>query len=187
MRVNIIQGDITKLEVDAIVNAANVVMLGGGGVDGAIHRAAGPKLREACEALPADERGIRCPTGEARITLGYDLPAKLVIHTVGPIYHQSAKARSPKYDGEFDVHEDPNALLAQAVRSSLTLAVERGVRTIAFPAISCGVFGGSIPVFAKLAHGVLTERDWDLDEVTFVLFLDEDLDVFQRTWAILSE
>lgn len=126
-RIEVRQGDITTLEVDAIVNAANERMLGGGGVDGAIHRAAGPDLKEACRAVPEVRPGVRCPTGEARITRGFDLPARRVIHTVGPVWRGGG-------EGEPE-------LLASCYRSSLELAREHGIRSVAFPAISCGVYG----------------------------------------------
>ncbi len=134
---DIVRTDITKLNVDAIVNAANESMLGGGGVDGAIHRAAGPQLLDVCRMLPQTEPNVRCPTGEARITAGFKLPAKFVIHTVGPIWHGGSR-------GEAD-------LLASCYRESLKLAAENSVRRIAFPAISCGVYGYPIIPAAHIA------------------------------------
>lgn len=120
------RGNIVRLQVDAIVNAANEFMLGGGGVDGAIHQAAGPRLLEACRAVPEVRPGVRCPVGEARITAGFDLPARYVIHTVGPIWRDGSC-------GEDDS-------LAACYRASLNLADQHGVQSIAFPAISCGIF-----------------------------------------------
>ena len=135
--IKIVKGDITTLAVDAIVNAANQVMLGGGGVDGAIHRAAGYELYEACLKVPEVRPGVRCPTGEARITPGFKLPAKFVIHTVGPVYR----------DGQ---HDEPEKL-ANCYRNSLTLAAENGCKSIAFPCISTGVYGYPIENAAKIA------------------------------------
>ncbi len=127
MKIKVIQGDITTLAVDAIVNAANQVMLGGGGVDGAIHRAAGHQLYEACLKMPEVRPGVRCQTGEARITPGFRLPAKFVIHTVGPVYR----------DGQ---HGEPEKLAA-CYRNSLALAAANGCKSIAFPCISTGIYG----------------------------------------------
>ena len=135
--IKMIQGDITTLAVDAIVNAANQMMLGGGGVDGAIHRAAGPELYEACLKVPEVRPGVRCPTGEARITPGFRLPAKHVIHTVGPVYR----------DGQ---HGEPDKLAA-CYRNSLALAAENGCKSIAFPCISTGIYGYPIEDAAKIA------------------------------------
>ena len=138
-RLRIVRADITGLRVDAIVNAANEAMLGGGGVDGAIHRAGGPKLLAACRGVPEVRPGVRCPTGEARITPGFDLPAAWVIHTVGPVWRGGRS-------GEPD-------LLASCYRRSLALAAEHDIATIAFPAISCGVYGYPIRLACRVAVG----------------------------------
>lgn len=134
-RIEIIQGDITRADTDAIVNAANSTLMGGGGVDGAIHRAAGPVLLEACRQLPQQD-GARCPTGEARITVAGNLMAKYVIHTVGPRYTMD----SP-----------PAVLLRSAYANSLKLAYEAGCRSVAFPAISCGAYGYPLDEAARIA------------------------------------
>jgi O-acetyl-ADP-ribose deacetylase (regulator of RNase III) len=151
--IRLIIGDITKVQVDAIVNAANESLLGGGGVDGAIHRAAGPELLAECRTLGG------CPTGQARITNGYRLPARHVIHTVGPVYR----------DGK----HDEAGLLVSAHVESIRLAVANGVRTLAFPAISCGVYGYPLQDAANIALGTvggLLRQGAPLDEVLFVLF-----------------
>ena len=135
--IKIIQCDITTLAVDAIVNAANERMLGGGGVDGAIHRAAGPELYKACLKVPEVRPGVRCPTGEARITPGFNLPAKFVIHTVGPVYR----------DGQ---HGEPEKLAA-CYRNSLALAAENGCKSSAFPCISTGIYGYPKEAAAQIA------------------------------------
>jgi O-acetyl-ADP-ribose deacetylase (regulator of RNase III) len=137
MSITLLTADLTRLAVDAIVNAANRQLLGGGGVDGAIHRAAGPRLLEACRALPEVAPGVRCPTGEARITPGFDLPADHVIHTVGPVWRGGA-------------HGEPGQL-ADCYRNALRLAGEYGLRSIAFPAISCGVYGYPPELAAEVA------------------------------------
>jgi len=142
--IEIVQADITTLHIDAIVNAANESLLGGGGVDGAIHRAAGPRLLEACRAIPEVRAGVRCPTGEARITPGFNLPAQHVIHTVGPVWHGGER-------GEPD-------LLSASHRNVLALAREHAIDSIAFPAISCGVYGYPRDAAAAIALTVLAEE-----------------------------
>jgi len=137
MKIEVIEGDITQLAVDAIVNAANPTLLGGGGVDGAIHRAAGPGLLQECRALPEAVPGVRCPTGEARLTGGHALPARYVIHTVGPVWHGG--------------HQGEPGLLAACYRNAMSLAAVHGVESIAFPAISCGVFGYPIELAVPIA------------------------------------
>jgi O-acetyl-ADP-ribose deacetylase (regulator of RNase III) len=134
---SVVRGDITQLDVDAIVNAANTGLLGGGGVDGAIHRAAGPELLAACRALPEVRPGVRCPTGEARITPGFRLKARHVIHAVGPIWRGGGKKE--------------RELLASCYRMSMALARDHQVQAIAFPAISCGVYGFPIDEAAEIA------------------------------------
>lgn len=160
-KIEIQQGDITQLAVDAIVNAANTKLLGGGGVDGAIHRAAGPKLLEACRTIGG------CPTGEARITKGYDLQARHVIHTVGPVY--SGKPRDSQ-------------LLTGCYLNSLKLAVDHHIATIAFPAISCGVYGYPIEDACKIAvdtsYAFLRGHP-SLEKIIFIQFSPQDFAVYE--------
>jgi O-acetyl-ADP-ribose deacetylase (regulator of RNase III) len=162
-RIDIVRGDITKLDVDAIVNAANTMLLGGGGVDGAIHRAAGPELLAECRALGG------CRPGEAKLTRGYKLPTRYVIHTVGPVW-TGGKA------GE-------RQTLTNCYRNSLQLALENGIKTIAFPAISCGAYRYPVPQAAQIA--VETTRDFlatteKIGKVIFVVTDDEICTAYQE-------
>src|SRR5438067_11557751 len=162
-RLALTRGDITKLAVDAIVNAANTTLLGGGGVDDAIHRAAGPELIAECQALGG------CRQGEAKITRGYNLPARFIIHTVGPVWSGGTR-------GEGEV-------LANCYRNSLQLAVENGIKTIAFPAISCGAYRYPISEAAQIALGttreVMVNTD-NIDKVIFVVANDQILEAYRR-------
>ena len=166
MPLTVLTGDITSLRVDAIVNAANPGLLGGAGVDGAIHRAAGPALREACRALACVAPGVRCPTGEARITLGFALPARYVIHTVGPVWQGGGRGEA--------------ALLARCYRSALALLREHGLHTIAFPAISCGVYG--YPAAQAAAVAVATLRAALADEPAIDVALCCFSDAMHAIW-----
>ncbi|MDN5923388.1 MAG: O-acetyl-ADP-ribose deacetylase [Xanthomonadales bacterium] len=144
MPITLVKTDITQLRVDAIVNAANESLLGGGGVDGAIHRGAGPQLLAACRALPEVRAGVRCPTGEARLTAGFDLPARYVIHTVGPVWRGGAVGEA--------------GLLADCYHATLQLALVHALQSIAFPAISCGVFGYPANAAAQIAISSVREH-----------------------------
>jgi O-acetyl-ADP-ribose deacetylase (regulator of RNase III) len=169
-KIGVLQGDITKLAVDAIVNAANSSLLGGGGVDGAIHRAAGPELVAECRMLHG------CKIGQAKITKGYRLPAKHVIHTVGPVW-QGGNAGEPE-------------LLASCYRESLQLAVANQLSTIAFPAISCGIYGYPVEQAGRVA--LQTVADFlqtaavGIAGVSFVCFTDEAYDAFVEAFGELG-
>jgi O-acetyl-ADP-ribose deacetylase len=161
-KIEIVRDDITRLNVDAIVNAANTTLLGGGGVDGAIHRAAGPELLSECRTLGG------CQPGEAKITAGYRLPARFVVHTVGPVWH-GGKRGEPE-------------ILATCYRNSLQVAVDNGVKTIAFPAISCGAYG--YPIEQAAAIAVQTTREFlknesYIEKVIFVVFGDDLYDAYR--------
>jgi O-acetyl-ADP-ribose deacetylase (regulator of RNase III) len=162
-RIQILKGDITTLKVDAIVNAANTSLLGGGGVDGAIHSAAGPGLLEECKSLGG------CPTGEAKITSGYNLPAKFVIHTVGPVWQEG--------------NRNEDELLAACYRNSLRIAENMKMNTIAFPNISTGVYGFPKERAASIAIREVKdflENNEEIKKVIFVIFDDENLAIYQR-------
>ncbi len=168
-RMTVVQGDITKQDVDAIVNAANERLRGGGGVDGAIHRAAGPELLEACIQIGG------CPTGEARLTKGYCLPARYVIHTVGPIWHGGDQG-------------EPE-LLASCYRNALELAAAKGVKTIAFPGISTGIYGYPLEAATRLAITTVADclaTNPTIEEVRFVTFGDQATAVAEHLLAELT-
>lgn len=162
-RVGLIRGDITKLKVDAIVNAANTSLLGGGGVDGAIHNAAGPELVAECSKLGG------CPTGQAKITQGYRLPSSKVVHTVGPVYEGA---------------DESEPLLRSCYRTSLEVAAKSGVRSIAFSAISTGIYGypsrDAAAVACETVRKYLDENTGPIEKVIFVTFVQKDVDSYNE-------
>jgi O-acetyl-ADP-ribose deacetylase len=170
-RITLIQGDITEQEVDAVVNAANSSLMGGGGVDGAIHRRGGPAILEECKRLRAERFPDGLPAGRAVATTAGNLPARWVIHTVGPVYSRS---------------EDRSALLAGCHTESLKVADELGARTVAFPAISTGVYGYPLEEAAPVAVGAVRDARTSVEEVRFVLFDRDALDAFTRVLDGLS-
>ena len=163
MPLQIIRNDITKVECDAIVNAANKTLLGGGGVDGAIHKAAGKELLEECRALGG------CDTGDAKITKGYNLPSRFVIHTVGPVYFEHTPS-------------DAEALLTSCYENSLNLAKEKGLKTIAFPLISAGVYGYPQSDAIKVAIETMKLHQNDFDEITLVLFGEREFEIAKEDY-----
>lgn len=170
--IGVVVGDITELEVDAIVNAANSALLGGGGVDGAIHRAAGPGLLEACRAVPERSPGVRCPPGEAVVTRAFDLPSRIVVHTVGPVWSGG------------DAGEDET--LASCYRSSVRAAAAQGARSVAFPAISTGVYGFPADRAAVVAVAALREVLPELPEVRRVVLCAFEGDAAAHLRSALS-
>jgi O-acetyl-ADP-ribose deacetylase len=171
MRIELIKGDITGQEVDAIVNAANSSLLGGGGVDGAIHRGGGPAILEECKRIRADRYPQGLPTGQAVATTGGELAAKWVIHTVGPVYSRS---------------EDRSHLLASCHTEALIVADELKAETVAFPAISTGVYGYPIDQAAAVALRAVADATTDVSEVRFVLFDDASYEAFRAARERLS-
>ena len=164
-RPRLVQGDITEQRVDAIVNAANSSLMGGGGVDGAIHRAAGPALLEECRRIRAERYPDGLPTGQAVATTAGDLPARWVIHTVGPVFSKS---------------EDQSQLLASCHTASLRIADELGAASVAFPAISTGVYGYPLELAAPVAINAVMSANTNVDDVLFVLFDRRSLEAFER-------
>lgn len=175
-RIQLIRGDITEVEADAIVNAANSTLLGGGGVDGAIHRKGGPKILEECKLIRATQWPDGLPTGKAVLTSGGNLKAKYVIHTVGPVWL-----------GGFHVEAE---LLKQAYRNSLKLAVQNGVKTIAFPSISTGAYGYPVEEASRVAVCSVKkflEKEDKIEKVTFVLFSERDFAVYLEALKSIVE
>ncbi|MFG2956624.1 O-acetyl-ADP-ribose deacetylase [Streptomyces sp. NPDC048291] len=164
-RITLVQGDITRQSVDAIVNAANSSLLGGGGVDGAIHRRGGPAVLADCRKLRASHYGKGLPTGQAVATTAGDLDAQWVIHTVGPVHSAT---------------EDRSELLASCYRESLRRADELGARTVAFPAVSTGIYGWPMDDGARIAVATVQDTDTAVEEVRFVLFDERAYDAFAR-------
>ncbi|WP_312882161.1 O-acetyl-ADP-ribose deacetylase [Actinomadura alba] len=168
MEIKLVQGDITEQQVDAVVNAANSSLLGGGGVDGAIHRRGGPAILAACRKLRASHYGKGLPTGQAVATTAGELPARWVIHTVGPVYAES---------------EDRSELLASCYRESLRVADELGAGSVAFPAVSAGIYGWPVDDAARIAVSTVRSTPTGVHDVRFVLFTPDVYAAFERALA----
>ena len=171
-KLSLIRGDITQQDTEAIINAANTSLLGGGGVDGAIHRAGGPSILEECKKIRAKQGG--CPTSEAVITGGGKLKAEYVIHTVGPIWSGGKR------------NED--TFLSNAYKNSLTLAKNKGIRSLSFPSISTGAYGFPIQHAARIALSIIQDflKEHTFEEVRFVLFSEKDLKIYEEAWQEIS-
>jgi O-acetyl-ADP-ribose deacetylase len=172
MKITLLRGDITEQAADAVVNAANSSLLGGGGVDGAIHRRGGPEILAACRELRASRYEQGLPTGQAVATTAGRLPARWVIHTVGPVYAKS---------------EDRSGLLASCYRESLRVADELGAATVAFPAVSAGIYGWPIDDAARIALGTVRQTSTSVREAVFVLFDETAYGAFDRALAALPD
>lgn len=168
MRIALVHGDITEEKVDAVVNAANSSLLGGGGVDGAIHRRGGPEILAECRRLRASRYGGGLPTGQAVATTAGRLPARWVVHTVGPVYARS---------------EDRSALLASCYRESLKVAAGLGAATVAFPAVSAGIYGWPVDDAARIAVGTVRATSTQVTDARFVLFTDDAYAAFEQAVA----
>jgi O-acetyl-ADP-ribose deacetylase len=165
MQITLVEGDITEQRVDAVVNAANSSLLGGGGVDGAIHRKGGPAILEGCRALRASHYGRGLPTGQAVATTAGALPARWVIHTVGPVYSRT---------------DDRSEQLASCYRESLRVADELGAASVAFPAVSAGIYGWPMDDAARIAVSTVLETPTEVTDIRFVLFTDDAYAAFER-------
>jgi O-acetyl-ADP-ribose deacetylase (regulator of RNase III) len=165
MRISLVQGDITEQQVDAVVNAANSSLLGGGGVDGAIHRRGGPEILDECRKLRASHYGGGLPTGQAVATTAGRLPARWVIHTVGPVYSST---------------EDRSEQLASCYREALRVADELGIESIAFPAVSAGIYGWPVEDAARIAVGTVRTTPTKINDARFVLFTEDAYEAFER-------
>ena len=182
MKIRIVQGNIVNYTGSAIVNAANPSLLGGGGVDGAIHQAAGPELRDECAKFPVSNN-VRCDVSEVRVTDAYNLGVAKVFHTVGPIFQREGRLRpgeNPNQD------QSPEVLLLKTYINCLVMTEGWGFPDVAFPAISCGVYGCPLELGASVAANACLSRKWDIEEVTFILFHEYEFKVFHDFFEALG-